>query len=484
MTIKYQGRKPPIICNICNVIFNDLKEFSYHLRKHKISSLEYTNKYFYNGKRPICAERSCIRETRYIRFTYKKYCKEHSCKASSEGGKIGGKAEAWNKNKTKETDPRILKHVHYGEKNGFYGKKHTPESINKIKKKKSLSEEEYKLRLLERGLEFEVKTKYSEYYSRQHQYLDIICKKCGTEQRKTLQAFERKSLCIKCYPCITSRAEVEVLDFIKSLGIKTIQSDRKSIAPKEIDVFIPDKMVGIEYHGLYWHMENNNNKNKYWDKNSHRDKMLLCRQKKINLIQIFSDEWIEKNEIVKSIIKNKLGLTDIKIGARKCEIREIHRKISKLFFEENHISGYTRSKISFGLYYENKLVCAIALRKPNHKKYKNNIEISRFATALNVQVIGGFSKLMKSVEKWMSDKGYKKIITYSDLRWGDGNVYRSCGFEWVSDTGIDFWYTDGTIRYNRFMFRAQPGKTEKQVAEENGVYRIYGCGNYLYEKKI
>lgn len=36
----------------------------------------------------------------------------------------------------------------------------------------------------------------------------------------------------------------------------------------------------------------------------------------------------------------------------------------------------------------------------------------------------------------------------------------------------------------RFKFRAQNDKTEKQVALENGVYRIYGQGNALFEYSI
>jgi hypothetical protein len=61
-------------------------------------------------------------------------------------------------------------------------------------------------------------------------------------------------------------------------------------------------------------------------------------------------------------------------------------------------------------------------------------------------------------------------------------VYEATGFKLVKEnTGINYWYTDGTVRYNRFKFRAQPGKTEREVAEENSVYRVYGCGNSLYE---
>ena len=48
----------------------------------------------------------------------------------------------------------------------------------------------------------------------------------------------------------------------------------------------------------------------------------------------------------------------------------------------------------------------------------------------------------------------------------------------------NYWYTDGERRYDRFKFRAQPGKPEKQVAEEAGVRSVWGCGNRIYLLKL
>ena len=79
---------------------------------------------------------------------------------------------------------------------------------------------------------------------------------------------------------------------------------------------------------------------------------------------------------------------------------------------------------------------------------------------------------------------YDKILTYADLRFGNGNVYSKNGFSFVKQTSIDYWYTDGKVRHFRFKYRAQPGKPEKQVAEENGVWKVFGCGSNLYEYRL
>ena len=114
-------------------------------------------------------------------------------------------------------------------------------------------------------------------------------------------------------------------------------------------------------------------------------------------------------------------------------------------------------------------------------RYKDSLEIIRFANILNCNVRGSFSKLLKNAIPEIHSLGYLKIKTYADLRFGTGKVYSTCGFTLVKKTLPDYWYTKGTERIHRFTYRAQPGKTEKQVATDAGVFRVFGCGSMLYE---
>lgn len=466
-----------MICQICSHEAEG-KKFSNHVRKeHKMNSRQYTINYFYNGSQPQCE--NCGEETRYVAYRFKRFCKNCSKVASSIAGKEGGKAQAWNKGKTKETDSRIQEQSvkMSGKGNPFFGKRHTDESINKMRFTKIVSRFEFENRIKDREEEFELLTSYDDYFSRQSQYLEFKCKKCNEVSKKTLQAFERGSLCPACNPVGTSQAEKEIGKFIESLGENVEYNDRSVLSPKEIDVFVPSKNLAIEHNGLYFHgILNDGIKNRRY----YLNKKLDAKKKGINLIHIFSDEWIHKKEICKSMIKNRLGLIDQKIFARKCEIREVKVKEAKEFFERNHISGYVPSTIRFGLFYRSELVLCLSLRRPRHGKYKGMTEISRFASKINTNVTGGLTRLLKKASIWAKSENYTGIVTYADLRFGNGDGYLTAGFEFKKDTGPDYWYTDGKVRYDRFQFRAKNGKSEKEIAKERKVFKINGCGSNIF----
>jgi len=80
------------------------------------------------------------------------------------------------------------------------------------------------------------------------------------------------------------------------------------------------------------------------------------------------------------------------------------------------------------------------------------------------------------------DNKFVRILTYADLRFGKGNVYRDSGFEYKGETNLDYWYTDGYKREFRFKYRADSsrGLTEKDVANIAGVKKIYGCGSNIW----
>lgn len=470
-----------MICQICN-FQGEGKIFSNHLQSiHKISSIKYTVDYLYGGIQPQCE--NCGKETRYVAFSFKRFCKNCALVASSIAGSKGGKASAWNKGKTKKTDVRLLNQSEKmrGANNPFFGKSHTEDTINKMRFSKIVSGADFESRILEREKDFDLITNYEEYFSRQKQYLEFRCKKCETITKKTLQAFERGSSCPTCNPVGTSQAEKEIGTFIQSLGLEVEYNNRSILSPKEIDIYVPAKKFAIEHNGLYFHsIINRGIRDRHYYLNKKKNAKLLG----INLIHIFSDEWIRKREICKSMIKNRLGLIDKKIFARKCELREVTAKEAKSFFESNHISGYVPSLVRFGLYYENELVLCLSLRKPRQKKYKGLIEISRFASKINTNVVGGLTKLLKKSESWTKSENLEGILTYADLRFGNGDGYVEAGFVFKKETGPDYWYSDGQSRFDRFKFRSANGKTEKDIVLENNLFKINGCGSNIFIKSV
>jgi hypothetical protein len=487
-------------CEICEFETENVRAHATHLQTaHKLSTKEYTIKYILKSiTEPKCAYGSCNNDVRYVSFKFKKYCKEHAKLAMQEAGKKGGAARAWNKDLTKNNDERVYAQSmkNKGVNNHFYGKKHAAGSCAKMHASSKITKKEYYERLLKRCVihdnenttnkDFKLLTNYADYKSRQRQYLKFICLKCGDENNKTLMAFERGSKCWKCYPLSNhSNQEVEVKDFICTFidSSKCIFNTKQTITPKELDIYISEKNFAIEYNGLYWHTEDQKGKT------YHLDKTDACKAVGIQLFHIFSDEWTNKKDIIKSMIQHRVGCAARKIPARKCTIREISNKEGHSFFDRTHISGNTPARGYFGLFHtsENKeeLVACLSFRKPvQNKKYANTIEIARFATELNTAVIGGFSKLFKQLKNYAKENGFKNILTYADRRFGEGGVYLTAGFVYFGSTPIDYWYTDGLVRHFRFKFRAQPGKPEKQVAAENGVFKIFGCGSNIYQYQL
>ena len=67
----------------------------------------------------------------------------------------------------------------------------------------------------------------------------------------------------------------------------------------ELDIYIPENKLALEINGNYFHSELGGKKNKYY----HVNKTELCESKNIQLIHIFEDEWLFKNDVIKKRIK-------------------------------------------------------------------------------------------------------------------------------------------------------------------------------------
>jgi hypothetical protein len=286
--------------------------------------------------------------------------------------------------------------------------------------------------------------------------------------------------CPKCVGKI-SVEETEVFDFLISLGINANATNRKLIYPKELDIVLPDQKIAIEYNGLYWHSSAMSN----FDKNSHFEKTNQCSKKGYRLIHIFSDDWKFKKEIIKSILRNAVNKTKEKVYARKCVCKKISNVTAKEFLNKNHLQGYVASSFHYGLFFENKLLQVMSFKKENA-----NLNLSRFATKLNIQVVGGASKLFKY---FCSNEEFDSVFTFVDLSIFSGVLYENLGFVKIKTIPIDYKYIYDGIRRHKFGFRRkrlqkmlpnfEEGKSELWNTANNGIFRIYDCGKDKYEYK-
>jgi hypothetical protein len=287
--------------------------------------------------------------------------------------------------------------------------------------------------------------------------------------------------CNKCSSSI-SNAEIEINGFLTSHGLITKLSSMSIIKPHQLDIFIPSHNLAIEYNGLYWHSE------EFLKNNYHLNKTIECEKQGIQLIHIFEDEWLHKQNIVKSRLLNILGLIKNKIYARKTEIKEISSIQAKNFLDNNHLQGFTNSTIRIGLFYDNELISVMLFNKPRlgiGSSY-DGYELTRFANKLNTSVIGGASKLLKH---FINTYQPKEIISYADRRWSQGDLYKKLGFKFVSNTPKSFSYIINNKREYRFKFRKDvliklgfdSKKTSHEIMLERNIFRIYDCGNKKYK---
>lgn len=106
---------------------------------------------------------------------------------------------------------------------------------------------------------------------------------------------------------MSSIEEKDITNFIQSLTSESIiENDRRVINPQELDIYVPNKNLAFEYNGMYWHSD------LFKDKDYHQKKFLKCKEKGIRLIQINEYDWMNKQDIVKSIIKIYLIVYPIK----------------------------------------------------------------------------------------------------------------------------------------------------------------------------
>lgn len=320
-------------------------------------------------------------------------------------------------------------------------------------------------------------------------YITYLCRN-NHENTTLLSNYYQGHDCLYCdFEGKSSRPELEIKEFLNDLNIfNIISNNREIISPYEIDIYLPDYNLAIEYDGYPYHTEKFKP-----DKNSHLVKTILCENKGIKLLHIFYDEWQYKKDIVKHRLKHILGKADKTIYARNCFVKEIDNKIAENFCLRYHIQGYQPSKTKLGLFHNKELVSVMTFGKQSlskgNKNFDNNIwEISRFCSKYNI--IGAAGKLLSYFK---NNYEWDKITTFADRRWGTGNLYSKLGFDFVGYTKPNYWYinmkSDEKKREHRFKYRKDKVKhlaesenmTEWEIMQSNGYTRIWDCGHVKFE---
>lgn len=275
-------------------------------------------------------------------------------------------------------------------------------------------------------------------------------------------------------PHTISSVEGRVFEYVQSICPDAVRGERTILGGKfEIDIFVPSLMIGIEFNGLEWHCDKRNRKLDY-----HQTKTNVAAGKGVTLVHIWSDEWRNKEEVVKGYLRRLLQHNVKKVLARRCDIVSTTGAEQRNFLDANHIQG-TCGGNGFALVHDGETV-AVGLA---HTNRAGENELVRWCVKMDTDVVGGFSKVVSRLGG--------NLITFCDTTKFSGKSYSESGWTLLKRSPAVVFYTNKSSdrRINRDSFKKadmaatltlaginfDPLASEVELAGVLGFNRIAGC---------
>jgi hypothetical protein len=317
----------------------------------------------------------------------------------------------------------------------------------------------------------------------------IECKKHGEfwQRPSTHVGVGERSpaVCPRCSNSRTSRGEQELLDWLRLEGF-TAEHGNRELLGLEMDVFLPDLNVAIEYCGLYWHGE------KFKQPSYHLDKALSAKELGIRLVTLYEDQWLYDQERTKNRILDILkgyrsgGVEVVQVKpAGWQEVNEIHSQYNLA------VSGALTATCPINYILCDKQgnrIAAASLRRPR-TEVPYDLEIVRYTEA-HVSKDGLTNLLLKLQDEHPSTRIYVDV----GLCWGNPGAFEKLGFYQESLLEPQyFWAKANSERIPRRLFtrefvetlpKSTPGASVADNARANGYWRIHDCGKARMVKRL
>jgi hypothetical protein len=310
-----------------------------------------------------------------------------------------------------------------------------------------------------------------------------IAKQIGISSDALCKYLSKNSVEIKLHH--SSSQERTIIEFLEKFNIEYIKNDRKTIFPRELDIVIPKFSLAIEINGGFWHHEDAGK-----DKNYHFQKYLLCREKNIELWNIFDWEINNNLELILAKIQHKIKLAK-RIYARNLSVQLVNDLQKKKFVTENHLQGDCPSKINLGLFDKfGKLFSLMTFGRSRFNK-QYTWELLRYCSLKDYAVVGGAGKLINFFKKNYLSLN-ESLVSYCNLRYSNGDLYQKIGFQEIGISPPNYFYVTRNGQYagsrnqwQKHMLSSKlpiydTNKTEKENMNDNGYHRIWDCGNKIF----
>jgi len=270
-----------------------------------------------------------------------------------------------------------------------------------------------------------------------------ISRELGMKTESTVSYYFKKHD-LEVFRFAGSLFEKNISKYIQSIydGV-ILENDRNIISPKEIDIWLPEKNIGIELNGCYWHSNVVNT-----NSNHLLEKTVLCRSRGIRLVQIFDLEYINKEKQIETFLKS---LLTERIGT--VTIKEIDGVDAESFHMENNLFG-TGATLHYGVYGPD-LVSVVSFIETT----KGNWMISRHTG--NV----GFTGVL---DLFKSEHKPRSVLAHSDTRFFTGNTYLENGFKQLY-----------SIKPSCYTFE-YGNKNNMTLSEDDIGTVVYDCGQMVF----
>jgi len=318
-----------------------------------------------------------------------------------------------------------------------------------------------------------------------------------TEHEKETEAHPNNVLkganpCPKCNH-MASKGEASLFAFLSNLA-PAESRNRSLLKPKELDIYLPDHKLAIEYCGEYHHSSGDRESERAM-RRKHIEKYKACAKHGIRLITLWEAEWKDRNYAVRRLLRNAVGKSKGKLMARKCELRKATHDEAKAFYDRYHPQGGSGHGEHYALFWNGKMVACMRFVLGANDRGAGAVNrvwtLGRYAT--RITVAGAASRLFKA---FLSEVNPTEVKSFSDNRMFSGGMYEQLGFELEEEVSEDYvvWSpyigTRPKSHYQRRQIPARlkdhgidivfdPEKDPRNEAEMTylmGARRLYDCG--------
>jgi hypothetical protein len=316
--------------------------------------------------------------------------------------------------------------------------------------------------------------------------IKVLCD-CGNKHTTTMSnliyGYTRSCGCKKQGSFVDSPAR-KIYNQIKELApdakfgywFKTEDGKRK-----EYDIYIPSKKLAIEYHGLYWHSEEQAEKRDF-------EKYQIARHRGDRLIQIYQDEWRLKPHVILRRIEFELSPCLDKHKRIK-PIFEIHFKKTppeaRAFLDAHHYLGAASGCLTVIAKADARHGSAVVGVWVFMKREEGVILWHRACWHPAYKAWNPHEKALKLALPLLKEMGFKRIVSFSDNRFHTGQLYEKLGFKFEEEVPPNYYYTNYTVRKNKTKFRIKAGVgKEVNEATTKGWHRIWDSGKKRFSLLI